>query len=259
MKTARRMWALHGANIILDLGLLVPGQHGSLTVPVPAFLIEHDRGLVLFDTGISPEAWEDPHATYGSLMETLQLETPAENKLDRQLAHAGFKPEDVTHVVVSHSHMDHTGGLFMFPQAQFYMSVEDLRYAYWPDAPYHGFFRTVDLDRTRSFSWNLVRSDVDLFADGSIQLLRTPGHTPGELSLLVKLPSRTLVLTGDAVHLRSSMEAGCPCPIDMDASAAIRSIDRLKHTRTSHQADIWVMHDPVDWQTFDAGSGKIYT
>jgi hypothetical protein len=45
----------------------------------------------------------------------------------------------------------------------------------------------------------------------------------------------------------------------MDASAAIRSIDRLKHTRTSHQADIWVMHDPVDWQTFDAGSGKIYT
>jgi N-acyl homoserine lactone hydrolase len=44
MKTARRMWALHGANIIVDVGLLVAGQHGSLTVPVPAFLIEHDRG-----------------------------------------------------------------------------------------------------------------------------------------------------------------------------------------------------------------------
>lgn len=67
--------------------------------------------------------------------------------------------------------------------------------------------------------------------------------------------SRSFVLTGDAVHHRSSMNAGLPCPCDMDALTAIRSIQRIKQVSASHQADIWVMHDPADWEALGGKTG----
>lgn len=101
-------------------------------------------------------------------------------------------------MIVSHSHFDHTGGMYLFPQAKFYMSREDLRCAFWPDPFCAMFFRRQNLERTRGFDWNPISSDLDLFGDGTIQILRTPGHTDGELSMLPRLPSHSFVLTADA-------------------------------------------------------------
>jgi glyoxylase-like metal-dependent hydrolase (beta-lactamase superfamily II) len=255
MTTASRLLALAGASITLDTGLIVMGGHGPVSVPCPVFLIEHPRGLVLFDTGVAPESWDDPRGVYGGLLDVFHLETPQENRLDRQLARHGFSPADVTHVVVSHSHFDHTGGMHLFPHAEMYMSIEDLRYAFWPDPPYAGFFRSADLDRTRSFSWNPLSSDLDLFGDGSVQIIRTPGHTEGELALLVTLPSRSFVLTADAVHVRANLEQMIPCPVDLNATASQQSIQRIKQLAAAHQADIWVMHDPGDWDRLGGTDG----
>jgi glyoxylase-like metal-dependent hydrolase (beta-lactamase superfamily II) len=182
------------------------------------------------------------------------MQFPPENSLERQFARYGFDFGDVTHVIVSHSHMDHTGGLYLFPQAELFMSEEDIRYAFWPDKAFD-FCRREDLERTRSFNWNPLNRDHDLFGDGSIQIIRTPGHTEGELSVLVKLPSRSFILTGDAVHLRSSMDAQLPCPADMNARASIQSIQLIKRLSASHQADVWVMHDPADWKRLGPVTG----
>lgn len=256
MATAKRLWPLGGATITLDLGLILLGGSGKVSLPIPCFLIQHDRGLVLFDTGIAPDAWDDPRAVYGPLVDVFGIDCPPENTLVRQLERCGFTPADVTHVVVSHSHFDHTGGMYLFPEAEMYMSEEDLRYAYWPDKPYQGFFRREDLDLTRGFSWNPLSADLDLFGDGSIQILRTPGHTHGELSLLVRLPSRSFLLTADAVHLRANLETGMPCPVDLDSVTAMRSIERIRQVSNSIGADIWVMHDPEDWAQYgDAPDG----
>jgi glyoxylase-like metal-dependent hydrolase (beta-lactamase superfamily II) len=255
MTTAKRLLALENATITLESGLIVLMTQGPITVPCPIYLIEHSRGLVLFDTGVAPESWEDPRAVYGGLLDAFQLDTPPENRIDRQLANYGFKPEDVTHVVVSHSHFDHTGGMHLFPHAEMYMSIEDIRYAFWPDPPYAGFFRGADLDRTRSFNWNPLSSDLDLFGDGSIQIIRTPGHTEGELALLVKLPSRTFLLTADAIHVRANLEHMVPCPVDLNTIASQQSIQRIKQLAAAHEADIWVMHDPGDWERFGGTDG----
>ncbi|MCG3754002.1 N-acyl homoserine lactonase family protein [Amycolatopsis sp. Poz14] len=248
MSTAKRLWPLAGASFTLDRGLIVLGQSGPIALPIPAFLIEHDDGLVLLDTGIAPEAWDDPKGTYGPLLDMFALDCPPENTLEQQIANCGFRLEDVTHVVVSHSHFDHTGGLYLFPQAKMYMSEEDLRYAFWPDPAYSLFFRSEDLDRTRSFDWHPLSADHDLFGDGSIQILRMPGHTHGELSMLVSLPSQKFLLTADAVHLRCNMDQYLPCPVDLDATTALRSVRRIKELAHSTGADIWVMHDPEDWE-----------
>lgn len=145
--------------------------------------------------------------------------------------------------------------MHLFPDAEFYMSIEDIRYSFWPDPLYAGFFRNgTDLERTRSFSWNPLSWDLDLFGDGSIQILRTPGHTAGELSMLVKLPSSTFLLTADSVHVRSQLEQLSPCPVDMNAADSIQSIQRMKQLAAAHDAEIWVMHDEGDWARF-GGAG----
>ena len=102
-----------------DLGQIHFGDSGKLSLPLPAFLIEHERGLVLLDTGSRPDAHDrPPPEVYGEVVASAwPLECPPENRLDRQINKAGFELEDVTHVIVSHTHIDHTGGLYLFSES----------------------------------------------------------------------------------------------------------------------------------------------
>jgi glyoxylase-like metal-dependent hydrolase (beta-lactamase superfamily II) len=223
-------------------------EPGDVVVPLPAYLIEHDRGLVLVDTGLRPDAHDkDPREVYGDAVDAWPIECPPENRLDRQINNAGFQVEDITHVIVSHTHIDHVGGLYLFPQAEFYASAEDLRYAFWPHPFWHLAFGREDLERARSFNWNLLDTDLDLFGDGSIQILQTPGHTPGHMSVLLKLPSRNLLLAIDAGHTLKNI-AGVPEVGDLDGITTFKSIQRIKQISAAHQAEIWVMHDAGQWE-----------
>jgi len=249
---AKRLWALDSPTFTIDSGILMVGASGTVTIPMPAYLIEHPKGLVLFDTGLVPDASDDPEGIYGGLASFLGLQYAPEQRVDRQIQALGYKLTDVTHVVASHTHFDHTGGLYLFPHAKLYVGAGDLRFAYWPDPAGAAFFRPADLDPTRSFDWRHIPEgiDHDLFGDSSVVILSTPGHTPGELSLLVRLPSRNFVLTGDTVHLRAALEAEIPMPYDSNTEVAIRSIQRLKLLRESADATVWITHDPEDWADF---------
>lgn len=249
----KRLWALDSPSFTLDAGILMVGASGEVTIPMPAYLIEHPRGLVLFDTGLVPEAADDPESIYGELAPHLGLRYSPDQRLDRQIEALGYRLDDITHVVASHMHFDHTGGLSLFPNAKMYAGEGDHRYAFWPDPAGAAFFRTADIEPTRSFDWHYIpsRVDHDLFGDGSMVILSTPGHTPGELSLLVRLPDRNFVLTGDTVHLRAALEQEIPMPYDWDTAEAIRSIQRLKLVRDTADATVWITHDPEDWAEFE--------
>lgn len=246
--TAKRLWALDSPTFTVEAHTLMYGLTGELTIPLPAYLIEHAKGLVLFDTGLVPDALDDPRAVYGDLADSINLTARPDQRLDHQIRTLGYEPSDVTHVIASHLHFDHAGGLYLFPEAKFYAGQGEMRFAYWPDAVGAGFFHRGDLDATRSFNWYEVPgTDVDLFGDGSITILFTPGHTPGELSLLVRLPSRNFILTGDTVHLREALDREIAFPVDADTTAAIQSLRRLKLLRDSADATVWITHDPEDW------------
>lgn len=249
---AQRICALDGAKVTLDRGILVVGGTGALRLPIPTYVIEHPRGLVLFDTGMAPEAVEDPYGTYGDLAEFIQLEFTEELRVDRQLEANGYSPSDVTHVVVSHSHLDHTGGISLFPQAKFFIGAPDLTYPFWPFPAAAGFYRSLDLDRARSFEWHPVQGDLDLFGDGSLQILSMPGHTPGNISMLVKLADRNLLLAGDTVHLTEALD-DLPMPSDFSTLHAVHSIRRLKQIAHAHDARIIISHEMSDLEFLRQG------
>ncbi|MBS4729018.1 N-acyl homoserine lactonase family protein [Mycobacterium sp. SM1] len=249
--TAKRLWALDSPTFTLDKSILMVGASGECTIPMPAYLIEHPKGLVLFDTGLVPAAATDPEGVYGELAGLLGLRFRPEQAIDRQLAALGYATSDVRYVVVSHTHFDHSGGLYLFPQAEFFVGQGDIRYAYWPDPAGAVFFRRADIDAARMFRWREIPGvDHDVFGDGSVVILFTPGHTPGELSLLVRLPGRNFILTGDTVHLREALERVVPMPYDANTEQSLRSIRRLQLLRDSADATVWITHDPQDWAEF---------
>lgn len=245
---AKRLWALDAPTITVDQSLMMVGGSGAITIPMPAYLIEHPAGLVLFDTGPAHSAADDPAAVYGPLAEMFDMRFPAEVRIDRQLRNLGYSPSDVRYVVASHLHFDHAGGLELFPDATFLIGPGEMRYAYWPDKAGAAFFRREDFEPTRAFRWlEIPGGEHDIFGDGSLVVFCTPGHTPGELSLLVRLPGRNFLLVGDTVHLRAALEGEIPNMFDANTEEAVRSIARLKLIRAATDAVVWISHDPEDW------------
>lgn len=248
---AKRMWALPGAEFIANAAAVMHG--GSLenfAMPVPCYLIEHPRGLVLFDTGCSPRMIDDINEYLGAFASVIRLRFSKELVVDAQIRALGYKPSDVKYVVVSHLHFDHAGGLYLFPQARFLIMANELRYAWWPIPEQRLIMNLNDLMPTRNFNWLEIDGDFDLFGDGAIQMLKTPGHTPGECSLFVRLPNRKVVLTGDTTHLRAALEGEITMPGDVDPAAAVLSMRRLKAIRDFHEATLLISHDPEDWAEF---------
>jgi len=254
---ARKMWALDSPTITVDASTLMYGLSGMVKIPMPAFLIEHPKGLILFDTGISPEAIEDPASVYGKdLADAIGLEGTADQRIDRQIEALGYKVSDVTHVISSHMHFDHSGGHHLFPQAIFYVGQGELAFAHHPD-PIGAFaFLPDQLARLKGFDWREVPGvDLDLFGDGSVVILFMPGHTPGEQSLKVRLASRTFILTGDAVHLREALEKEYHFPIDSDTKSALQTLRRIKRIRETEDATVWITHDVDDWAEYKHAPG----
>lgn len=249
LNVARRMWALDSPTFTLESGLLMFGLSGTISIPMPAFLIEHPKGLVLFDTGMAPEGLRDPVETYGEQIAGLiNLQATEDQQIDRQLQQLGYRIDDVTHVVASHLHFDHAGAHHLFPNAVFYVGQGEFGYALAPDPIGIFAYATEQVRRIQGLNWRTVPGiDVDIFGDGSLVIMSMPGHTPGNLSLRVRLASRTFVLAGDAVHLRAALEVEYPTPFDHDSQAALATLRRLKRIRESDDATIWITHDPEDF------------
>jgi glyoxylase-like metal-dependent hydrolase (beta-lactamase superfamily II) len=191
--------------------------------PINAFVIEHADGLVLFDTGQDRASVTDgdylPNGLAGVLNKRLaRFDIGAEQTLTAQLASIGYDIADVRTAVLSHLHVDHVGGLPELRHASIVTSHAERQTVDRPLAQLNGLMREHIL--LPGLRWQLVTPQPvedpslapftaahDLFGDGSLVLLPTPGHTPGSLSLLVRRPgSRPLLMVGDLTFDVNQME-----------------------------------------------------
>ncbi len=226
---------------VLDFGLFDVGP-GLRVIGIPGFLLETDRGArILFDTGFPPDYVTAPDATaardglhrFGAF-----ARFGAENTAAGQLALLGLTPGDITHVILSHGHIDHVGSLPLFEHATILLTATeraDPRPCYffdvqpmdWPKAPYQTF------------------TGETVLCDG-IRLIPTPGHTAGHLSAHLTLPDgRQVILAADAINRISEPDEGFADA--RDPACAMQSYHLLETLARDTGATMIYGHEPSQW------------
>ena len=204
---------------------LLTSRRWTAPRPINAYVIEHRDGLVLFDTGQDRATVTDPRyfpgGPAGFLYDRLaKFQIGPDDTLPAQLRGLGLDIADVGTAVLSHLHQDHIGGLPELTHATIVTTPEEWRTLQRPLPDIRGFLRShIDLPGLR---WRQVHAEPitdpdlgpftaghDLFGDGSLVLLPTPGHTPGSVSMLVRRPGRVpLLLVGDLTYDITLLSAG---------------------------------------------------
>jgi N-acyl homoserine lactone hydrolase len=200
-------------------GIGVP-KKDWLDVPVPAFLIEHPgAGPVLVDTGFHPSVAVNPSQNLGRIAPFIfkDLKMDPSQAVPAQLREKGIPPGEVRVVVMTHLHMDHASAIAEFPQATFVVSrpeweaatTQGQRRGYVKRQFDHGFdYRLLDFDAGDASSFSGFGRSFDLFGDGSIRAVFTPGHTLGHMSVVVRTMGLEVLIAGDAIYLRETLESG---------------------------------------------------
>jgi glyoxylase-like metal-dependent hydrolase (beta-lactamase superfamily II) len=197
-------------------GAVFAGGSWTTTVEMGAwaFVIKHPTsGLVVFDTGVSERGRTEPEHYVGWLGARLDmLDIPEGSGLAVQMRASGLDPADVTRVVVSHVHFDHTGGIPDFPNATVVVGkaekdwvVAGVRKTDFVDLePLRGMERWQAIDYSTEKPMGTLLAAHDLLGDGSLFAVDLSGHTPGSTGLLVRTSEAPILLTGDAAWTKKS-------------------------------------------------------
>ena len=227
---------------VLNFGLFTVHSNGRI-IGIPGFLVETSAGeKVLIDTGF-PEKYakdiqmastEDNLGEFGEL-----LELTYENQPAAQLAKLGISKDDLDYVVITHTHIDHVGNIGSFPNVPIIIGKEERdleKPIYWRGK--------------KPLDWpeeDYVLITEDTILGENFEILHVPGHTPGELSILLKLPeSGSILLTSDAISRESEIAEGC---LDAtDPEQAINSANRILELARQKNAMVIYGHGPQQWK-----------
>ena len=218
-----------------DISRWSPGvnEGKSMDFVDSCYLIKHAQGWMLWDTGVMDAIAgmpgglrpADPKATHWKRAKTLAS----------QLAELGLKPSDIKYLAISHTHADHTGNVGLFPQST--LLVQKSEYE-WP-APAGQPPRFKPEHPVRK-----LEGDHDVFGDGSVTILSTPGHTPGHQSLLVKLPKTgAVVLSGDVTHFKDNWDNRRVPAMNTSKDQSAASMQRMADLIAREKAQFWINHD----------------
>jgi N-acyl homoserine lactone hydrolase len=204
-----------------------------------AYLIRHSAGLLLWDTGTSDDMAAEPngrivaHGIRGVVRKTMAS----------QFAELGIDPNDVAHLGLSHAHYDHVGNRRLFPNARWIAQRAEYEAMFGRDPEQFGY--VTDLyESLRNNPTEIVAGDHDVFGDGAVRLISTPGHTLGHCSLLICLPDTgPVILSGDVAHNRENFRLRRVPAFNADKGATVTSIEKIDALLDRGNAALWINHD----------------
>ncbi len=242
----------------LQLGILSPyGRKNRIWIPVSCYLIEHPKGLILFDTGWSREM--SPNGEYDKKAQKKHLgfmhyclnqgRVPMGETAAEQLAKRGIRPEDIDYVILSHMHSDHASALRSFKNAKRILLSEEeyadiTKYAYrYATGQWKGVeLKTFHLENT---GIGPVGKSLDLFGDGSIELINIPGHTNGLCAMKVSNGERFVLLFADGGYAERSWREMIRPGTALDGDMAMKSLKWVHDTALDPNCmEALANHDP---------------
>lgn len=204
------------------------------------YLIKHGSSWFLWDSGMSDALIAKPEgvSAAGGILTLWVRKT-----LASQLQELGVAPTDITHVAFSHFHGDHVGNANLFTAATLYIQTPEYDVAFGPEPAKVGLNPAL-YEKLKNNPVVKLNGDRDVFGDGSVVILSTPGHTPGHQSLLVRLPKRgPVVLSGDMVHFEDNWNNKRVPARNFDRAQSVASMERVAALLAAEHAELWINHD----------------
>jgi glyoxylase-like metal-dependent hydrolase (beta-lactamase superfamily II) len=235
-----------GRSLANDESVWTPGENvgRSIEFSSTCWLIKHGSEWMLWDTGVPEATLNDPRG-WSTLPKLIVYHL--DRSLTDQLAEIGLKPGDIGSVAISHTHGDHIGNVGLFPSSTILMQRAEYNWIHSANGPNDNVNQLMALARTllgTPRNLQLVDGDTDVFGDGSVILVSTPGHTPGHQSLLVHLKhSGFVVLSGDVAHLEENFEKNIVPSLNTDKADSIASMEKVRQLITIYKATLFLNHD----------------
>jgi glyoxylase-like metal-dependent hydrolase (beta-lactamase superfamily II) len=233
----------------LELHLFSSGTlvYAGFEVPVPFFLLRHPLGDVVVDGGNPLAVAQDPQGHLGPLADIFEVHMTEQDHCVAQLQRLGVRAASIGYIVQTHLHMDHTGALGHFPNASVIVHERELEAALASQSPVETGYVREDFDRT-GIDWRPVTGEHDVFGDGAIRLIETPGHSAGHMSILLSLEQTgPVLLTADAADNRAQWQGRMEPRAMASREDAARSIELLRRLAAEHEALVVFGHDPKNW------------
>jgi N-acyl homoserine lactone hydrolase len=244
---AERLYRLDcGHSLANDESVWTPGENVGRNIEFSStcWLIRHRAEWLLWDTGVPQAALNDPRG-WSTLPKLIVYHL--DKSLTDQLAAIGLRPNDIGRVAISHTHGDHIGNVGLFPNSTIVMQRAEYTWIHSADGPNANVNQLMALAREllgTPKNLQLVDGDTDVFGDGSVTLVSTPGHTPGHQSLLVHLKnSGFIILSGDVVHLEANFEENIVPSLNTSKAESIASMERVRKLIAAYRAKFFVNHD----------------
>jgi N-acyl homoserine lactone hydrolase len=246
---------------------LLGPRRGWNWLPVPAFLVEHpSAGAILIDTGLHPVCERDIAANMGRAGKVLyEVRMDHDQALRFQLPARGIQLADVRYVILTHLHIDHASAVVEFPNATFLVDRREwqaasqggTRQGYHHRQFDHAFeWLAVGFDKDPVESFAGFGHTLDLFGDGSVRLMSTPGHTLGHQSVLLRTKGREVLIVGDAAYTERELRGQARPLIIADEHLHRRSIAEIERYRAqTPAAQIIISHDWEQWPQLQAVYG----
>jgi glyoxylase-like metal-dependent hydrolase (beta-lactamase superfamily II) len=242
MTAIERIFILDGGLAkVKDGSIYSPGVNVGvpMTLSCNAYLIRHKGNWLLWDTGSDDDLVSEPdgriiaHGILGIVRKTVAS----------QLEEIGVAPDDIETLAISHAHFDHVGNCRLFRKARWIAQRAEYNAMFGANPEEFGY--SPELYATlRQNAIELVDGDHDIFGDGAVRLIFTPGHTLGHCSLLVRLPETgPVLLSGDVAHNRENFRLRRVPSFNADQRATTASMDKVEELLRAEQATMWVNHD----------------
>ena len=250
---AERLYRLDcGHSLANDESVWTPGKNvgRSIEFSSTCWLIKHGGAWLLWDTGVPEATLNDPRG-WSTLPKLIVYHL--DKSLTSQLAEIGLKPGDITYVAISHTHGDHIGNVDLFPEATVLMQRAEFNWIHSSNGPNENVNQLMVLARKllgTPKKLQLLDGDTDVFGDGSVVLISTPGHTPGSQSLLVHLKkSGFIILSGDVAHSAENLQNDVVPTLNTDRAQSIASMEEIKRMIATYKATIFINHDKKQTDT----------
>lgn len=198
-----------------------------------AYLIRHPKGDLIWDTGL-PDALAE--AAEGNDSPGFLMKMP--KTLSGQLKEINYNASEVDFIAVSHLHGDHIGNMNLFSKATVVLQEEEYAGLFEGATPNPAVASLVNNPSIK------LKGDHDVFGDGSVVIMRAPGHTDGHQVLFVNLPETgPVVLSGDLWHFAKNRELRGVPQFNTNADATYASMDRVEAFLKEKGATLWIQHD----------------